>query len=272
MKKNKKSEGRRTRKISRNLGIGLLILVISSMVVLGAVLYFNWNYTATQSGDVTLTGLPDSDGTHVLVDGTEIFDGTSSIPLDTATLNPGDALTYPHTIESTNYYFSAKAELNLPDNSDPGHNFYGIDVDLDGANSQTFILEPGVQQTWNTNYAVSDTFIDPGIPFPFELIVTVWNDVPTIADFSIDVPADPQWNLYDPVWVDTEMPYTDDTLMIESIVPIDFDNTDNDIKCDDDYNIKCRQGGINNDGKTVTLNMVDEQGEIFSCVVTVNYI
>lgn len=264
------------RKTKKILGLSLTIwvmLIIGAGAVLGALIFYHWNYDASQTGEIDIAGGSASEGTIVLIDGVQLTNSGDTIDMDVTTLNPCDDLSYQHTIESTNFYWSAMAELTLPDNSDPASDWYGVNILIDGANSKSWILEPGVQELWNTTYTIDCDFIDPGILYPFQLNVTVWNDLPVLPDFNFEVAGDNTWYEMAVVWSDTEQPYAEGTFCIDRIDMIDFDNSNNDLKigASCDY-VKCRiidpADPLGNYGKTASVVMTDGARE-FSGIVTI---
>jgi len=279
---------KRIKKLGKRGFISLALFIAAVVTVTAAVLYYEWHYEAEQAGVITISGATGTEGTIVLLDGGQIFNSGNTMDMDVATLEPGDDLTYSHTLESTNFYYTATVDFDLPvDLYDQGSDFYGISVKVnDGVNpdadSLSWQLEPGVQTTWYVHYLMDSNFIDPLIPFPFDMNVEVTNNPETIPDFTLDVEDDGNYVEYFPVWSDIDgKPYVEGGLEITDIDLSGFSGNDATTKFSihhpteptEQWGIKCRvePGDICEvNGDTVDITFEGDMGSIVAtCTINV---
>ena len=186
---------KRTRTLSKTLSIPG-VLIISSILVLGALVGFIWqSYTLQIEGNINVTGSIE-EAISLYYDDVQLTGTEMTITeMDYDVLNPGDDYTVSHTFESTgNRAFDIEVDLQFPDNSDPESLWYGFDIWVLEAgtdvNLTDFTVMPSSVYTFDIRYRVHTLFEEPVVDFPFSLVfnIILANLPPTANGFSVTIP------------------------------------------------------------------------------------
>ena len=164
---------KRTKTLSKTLSIPG-VLIISSMLILGALLGFLWTtYTIKTEGDINING-GQGEAVALYYDDTLLVGTSMNLTImDFPVLNAGDNKTKTHEFRNENghgYNISidlSGCPLEYVNESDP---WYGVDI---YAEPTELYVAPETNETFTLHYIVSPLFADPLVDFPFLMVINI---------------------------------------------------------------------------------------------------